>query len=51
MFFGRELELINRRDRGEEFASAGVLPDYTVLGHCGHGGEEDGKGYGGAEGG
>ena len=36
---------------GEEFASAGVLPDYAVLGYGGDGDEKDGESYGGVEGG
>ena len=36
---------------GEAFASVGVLPNDGVLGYGGVGDEEDGEGYGGAEGG
>ena len=36
---------------GEAFASVGVLHNNGVLGYGGVGDEEDGEGYGGAEGG
>ena len=56
VFFGRELDLINRRDRGalvwsEKHLHQLALPNYGVLEYSGVGDEEDGEGYDGVEGG